>query len=304
MLVRTPKPRLYESLSGYVLRLADENGYTSPAPVLRLMGVRSFTPYCPRIDTRALEKIIGARTGALDRLSHRWPGDSEFGGTKADFRFLGHKLRYVLPYKPIRVNNYVVCPDCVAECGYMDAFWDLSLAVACPVHQKMLLSICPHCVRPIAWNRQGLLRCKCGGSLDVPCEVAKSEPLLRLMEVLRSAVHRVPRPGLDWDHWKLSRLISSLHHMSEYSHRYGDGGPTALQRIEAILGAWPDIESYLIELNADAYFDNPLTKPKKSLSLSQKELLADLYNRQMKFDFGSDDDPELLAQINRERRRY
>src|SRR5690606_36494213 len=141
-------------------------------------------------------------------------------------------------YKPVRTNDCAICPACVLETGYLDAFWELKLAVACPIHRTSLLSVCPHCKRSVTWSRQGLLRCKCGGFLDVPCNEVESESLLRLMAGLRTAVHRVPKIGLDWDFWRLGRLIHTLYSMPGFHYQFKEGGPTMAKRIQSILDEW------------------------------------------------------------------
>lgn len=286
MLVRTPRPYAYESLPSYLLRLSEENGYSSPSDVLRLIGCRNNTPHCPPFDIKGLEKLLGAPKHSLTYLSHRWPGDTTSPDAKArDFRFLGHRLSFVSAYKPIRVADSVICPACVRENGYLDAFWELKLAVACPIHQTSLLSVCPHCNRSPTWIRQGLLRCKCGGSLDVPCTEVHSESLLRLMAGLRKAVHRVPRAGLEWDFWRLSRLLHALYSFPELHYRFKSGSPTTTERIQSVLDEWPGFEMKLIELDVDSYFHNPWTTPKKGLSKEEKELLKEKYDRQMEVSF-------------------
>lgn len=286
MLVRTPRPYTYESLPSYILRLSEENGYSGPSDVLRLIGYRTNAPNCPAIDVNKLEKLLGARKHSLTHLSHHWPGDKTSPDAKArDFRFLGHKLSFVSAYKPIRTADCAVCPACVRENGYLDAFWELKLAVACPIHRTSLLSVCPHCKRNVTWTRQGLLRCKCGGSLDVPCTELSSESLLRLMTGLRAAVHRVPRVGLEWDFWRLSRLLHTLYSFPKLHYRFKDRGPTIAQLIQSILDEWPGFEMKLIELDVDSYFHNPWTSPKRGLCKEEKELLKEKYDRQMEVSF-------------------
>lgn len=291
MLVRTPKPYPYESLSSYVLRLSEENGYPTPSNVLKLLGSGHFHAQVPPIDTRKLEKLLGAKKNSLTYLSSCWPGDKTHPEFKArDFRFLGHKLSFVHVYKPIRIHECVICPACILENGYLDAFWELKLAVACPVHKTELLSVCPHCKRHLTWARQGLMRCKCGGYLDIPCDEISSASLLRLMAGLRKAVHRVPRIGIEWDFWRLSRFLHTLYSAPRFQYRFKEGAPSMKERIQAVLDEWPNVEMKLIELDIDAYFNNPLVTPKRKLLKEEVELLKDRYDRQMEVAL---EDPEI-----------
>src|SRR5271166_6831168 len=63
------------------------------------------------------------------------------------------------------VTRPKLCPECVAEKGFIEAHFDLALMCGCPVHKRSLLSRCPGCMKPLRWFRPGLLECRCGISL-------------------------------------------------------------------------------------------------------------------------------------------
>ncbi|MGO9515716.1 MAG: hypothetical protein ACLPND_01595 [Candidatus Korobacteraceae bacterium] len=63
------------------------------------------------------------------------------------------------------VTRPKLCPECVAEKGFIEAHFDLALMTGCPVHSWSLLSRCPGCMEPLRWFRPGLLECDCGASV-------------------------------------------------------------------------------------------------------------------------------------------
>lgn len=115
------------------------------------------------------------------------------------------------------------------------------------------------------------------------------------MTVLRAAVHRAPRLGLDWDHWRLSRLIYALYTMSKTSFYFRAGGPTASFRIEAILDTWQELESRLPEVDIDAFFDSPLMTHQGIIMVRDKAMLSRLIGRQLELNLWGDEDSAMPA---------
>ena len=61
-------------------------------------------------------------------------------------------------------DRRLVCPDCLSESLHHRAVWDLSFFSACPSHRREMVSSCPACDRPLAWNCGELNGCACGRS--------------------------------------------------------------------------------------------------------------------------------------------
>jgi hypothetical protein len=185
MLVRTPPHKPMESLLGYVLRVSEANGYDTPWHVLAHAGFRQGEMNTAGFPVEKLAKVLGQPVVALKAIAYI--GINANG--EREFKLLGHSLGKGLMYDPLRLNQPCMCPHCVEEQGYVDAFWDLSLAVACPRHQCTLVTHCPVCSSPLTWYRPGLLTCKCGASLhDAPTQPI-APALADLMAVLWAKVH-------------------------------------------------------------------------------------------------------------------
>jgi hypothetical protein len=184
LLCRTPRPHQTESLFGFVLRASEANGYDTPRHIWRAADLPRGSDLAPRFPTEPLAAVLGLRRDALHPLAYRADLDS-----RGSFKILGHPLGDDLRSGPLRLKYPAFCPRCVAETGYIDAYWDLSAAVACPIHGATVLTACPACRRRIGWERPGLLTCGCGGSLLEMKRQEASLPVLDLMRLLQSRLH-------------------------------------------------------------------------------------------------------------------
>ena len=184
LLCRTPRPRPTESLFGFVLRVSEANGYDTPRHIWKVAQLPRGSDLAPGFPTEALAAVLGMKRDALQPLAYR--GDRE---SRGPFKILGHSLGDAVRSAPLRLKHPAFCPQCVSETGYLDAFWDLSAAVACPIHGSVVLTVCPACRTRIGWERPGLLTCRCGGSFrDAPTLVA-SPGVLALMTLLQARLH-------------------------------------------------------------------------------------------------------------------
>jgi hypothetical protein len=183
MLLRHPGPKSTESLLGYVLRLSEENGYESPWRVHELAGLKQSETRTTGIKIKKLATIARCPASELDEIAF---------GPSADHprwaRLLGHPL---VPTDLI-ITKPKLCPQCVAEKGFIEAHWHLELMAACPIHQRVALSTCPKCGDRLSWFRPGLLECKCGGNLQEcePHSISESEA--GLLDLIRRKVLTLP----------------------------------------------------------------------------------------------------------------
>jgi len=175
LLVRHPAPFPTESLFGYVLRLSEKNGYTTPWSLFLLAQIRQHEARSTGMKVVKLAQICNRPQNELQSISYRWPGDH-----LRSSRLLGHLLT---PWELV-VTRPKLCPECVMEKGFIEAHFDLALMTGCPVHSRSLLSRCPGCMKPLRWFRPGLLECDCGASLrgaDLPAISGAEADLLDIM---------------------------------------------------------------------------------------------------------------------------
>ncbi len=186
MLVHTPSPKPNESLMGFVLRVSDENGYDTPWHILKLAGFSQGEMKTAGFPVAKLASILGCPPEQLERIAYC------HGKPRQRFKLLAHDLGSDLKNGPLRLRRPGFCPACVQELGYIEAFWDLSAALACPVHKRMALRACPSCGQPLRWFRPGLLVCECGCDLSAAGQADALPSLVELMGILRHKVLGIP----------------------------------------------------------------------------------------------------------------
>lgn len=188
LLLRTPAPHPTESLLGFALRVSEMNGYDSPWHIFSLAGFTQGEIVSTGFKVNKLAAILGRGPEQFEQITYR----AESG--KKEFQLLGHRLGGSLTYSPLRLKRPALCPCCVEENGYIDAFWDLSSAIACPIHGTQMLDHCPACSIPLSWFRPGLLKCKCGENLRQLGAPNASTAEVELMRLLYAKLHHLPIP--------------------------------------------------------------------------------------------------------------
>ncbi len=205
MLVRTPAHQPTESLLGYVLRLSESNGYDTPWHVLSHAGIPQGAMLTAGLSVDRLAKILGRTAEDLSGIAYSANVDGH-----REFRLLGHLLGHGLNTTPLHLSHPSICPQCIDELGYIDAFFDLRLAVACPHHRCELVTHCPACSEPLSWFRPGLLTCKCGSSLASASPPVASGVLTDLMAIVWAVLHRQQEtPSCTLTSWPVRELLST-----------------------------------------------------------------------------------------------
>lgn len=184
MLVRTPKPADTESFLGYVLRVSEANGYDTPWHILKLAGVSQDEMTKAKFPVNKIARILGVSTEVFDHIAYTYQGH-----LAKEYKLLGHPLGSSINQPILRLSSPALCPECVSADGYIDAFFDLKLAVACPVHKRAVISHCPICGEALRLFRPGLLICKCGASLADAAPVPVTPAVIDLMNILKAKLH-------------------------------------------------------------------------------------------------------------------
>ncbi len=206
LLVRHPAPFATESFFGYILRLSEENGYTTPWSLFLLAEMAQHETRTTGIKVAKLAQVANRSQAELESLAYRWGTDSP-----RSCRLLGHLLG---PHQLV-VTRPKLCPECVAEKGFIEAHFDLALMTGCAVHRKLLISCCPRCMKPLRWFRPGLLECRCGGNLlsaEVPPICLAEVDLLNIVgrKILGLAPAAEYASGLPSSHLQRLNLRSLL----------------------------------------------------------------------------------------------
>ena len=175
-LLITPKPEKDEGFISYLLRLTEANGYDTPSWILSLSGIDymelqwkfTFVFSCSE-GFKELANLTGNVLSDLIELLYLPAPSSKNTTREADYNFYGAFFNRSI----IRPHCPKVCVQCLAESGYCRRVWDCSLVTACPIHECLLLDICPKCKRHLRPIRTRLSVCACG------CDWTELQPDLR-----------------------------------------------------------------------------------------------------------------------------
>jgi hypothetical protein len=180
--VRHPRPHPTESLFGYILRLAEENGYPTPQRILALIGNRDYFFGSRRIPLPKLARVAHRELSELERIAYCFSDSIQK-------YVLGHPVTW----RDLRQHAKAsLCPECVRSAGFIEAHWDLELMTGCPVHRCLLLLRCPKCHLDLRRLRPGQLQCNCGaifGRVDGP---TLPDDEAELLDIIRRKVLGLP----------------------------------------------------------------------------------------------------------------
>ena len=264
LLVSHPRPFPTESLSGYVLRLSELNGYVSPWSVLKLAEFQQSEMLRSNFDFERLSRIIN------------W---SAWNAGPLRDQFLVPELH---------AKEAKFCQDCVVEKGFIEAHWSLPLMVACPEHRSEALSYCPNCAKPIRWYRRGLLECggKCEQILSGCPRSYISEAEASLLDIIRRKVLRREIPDVNpaafplSDLWALDlatllRVISAVakHRQLTDAKAIHKGERQTIQLAARTLEDWPSNFTTLLKKFAR---QQHVSEPKAAVALC-KEVYRPLF---------------------------
>lgn len=149
-----------ESLPGYLLRLAEANGYAGIRDLLKMADIRaigSISKVISQLKTSSsdLGMLSSMAVGVLDHLK------THLAQEIADEAVLLNGCR--VDNDAFLVERAQVCPHCLRENGFAFEEWDLAVVTACSRHEVRLNDSCHGCNQPIAWTRRFLNHCgRCG----------------------------------------------------------------------------------------------------------------------------------------------
>lgn len=185
MLVVTPEPMPREGLLGYMLRVTEMNAYDSPWHIYRHAGLQQGEMNTACLPAHKLAAVLGQDAARLEAMSYT--RTNVLGDTT--YRIGAHDLGSGMNMRPFRLTQQGLCPLCVRESGYIDMFWDLRIATACPFHRCRVLMHCPTCLAPLRQFRPAPLRCKCGADLALASLERADAAEVAMMRVLYARLH-------------------------------------------------------------------------------------------------------------------
>jgi hypothetical protein len=149
-------PLTGESLRGFVLRIAQANGYYGIAPLLELAR---------------LPATFVSQPCALQNLAELFDGlvDVDDLHTRSHWPTIEQAFLQNAAISPVDINlaHPKVCPICLKESGFARLVWDLRVVITCWRHGCYLLDHCSVCRRRLTWGRRALTACTCGSDLTI-----------------------------------------------------------------------------------------------------------------------------------------
>jgi hypothetical protein len=144
-LVARALPQADESLYGWMLRLAEANGYASAKAVLSLAQRGASPPLINFILNRFAQLVDGSFSdfARYDTANGKW---SSQGGE------LGLGPQYFDPRPK-------VCPACLTDRSVLKSVWNLKIWRFCPQHFCKLIQSCPFCVKPLVRGQRAVTHC-------------------------------------------------------------------------------------------------------------------------------------------------
>lgn len=177
-------PSQDEGLNGYLLRLAEGNGY----------GGIEFMIRKNQISMKIFMEWLGVDKKCLQML------EVQLEGRRAAFFQLWN-------YKTSRY-----CPVCLRDSPIWRREWESTYLTVCPSHACYLVDRCDVCGKILTWDRQRLCFCDCGQQLNsASVQASHSEIILAKMLLSRILGRPVPEPFLSQlGHYQLVQLIHLL----------------------------------------------------------------------------------------------
>lgn len=196
-----------ESGLGFLLRVAEANGYENHSWIIETAGIGSRPPADRSI---AIERLAGLLEMPVQGLvgTLYFTTSTTLGPGYRDF--FGHRIGrpFVNRAKPR------VCPHCLEERGYLSAMWDLAPVAICLRHGCWLIDTCRRCRRRLSWSRSSVGKCRCGARLVHNGTREVGEPSVSTALIHRAAGERFgDAGGVDWPRGVFEP--SSLHQVLE-----------------------------------------------------------------------------------------
>jgi len=244
-LVITPSPLAGESILGFILRVSELNGYASPMKLLHYAGMDDNEARSARPPLDKLAPIFGKsqeelKTAGLDNMSQ---------SRGRYLEVMGHSI----PSMFTSCKHASLCLECVQENGFIEGYYEIKYAIACPKHKVKTIRYCPGCQNTLSWHRLGLTKCKCGVDLaQTHPEKIDTPEVLALLGVLYSKLMKQPLnqqqlnlvgfPCEAMKHVSVQTLLSIIYRFGLFNGKQADSVDVDMVAVETtakVFSNWP-----------------------------------------------------------------
>lgn len=154
-------PKADESFFGYLVRLAELNGYDDGSWLLELSGVSTSkyamisraAEFLESLGLSSLSQMVAVPVEEIQRLVTR----------HAQYTYTRRKLLRSLHLPAHALGAHAkICPDCLRVSPHSRVVWDAPFVTGCVEHQRLLIDRCPLCGVGIRRLRAAVAYCHCG----------------------------------------------------------------------------------------------------------------------------------------------
>lgn len=184
-----PKPLAHEFAPGYLIRVAEANGYETPLAFWRTLSRRYSVP------SVGLRNALNLRVAELKQILGPFPA----------YTHIAHRETLGLRTEDFNHHWLRWCPLCWTDSLFLHFEWGIKLCCVCTRHQVILLDRCPQCGARQKYQRASLGRCcRCGSALADAATTAAPQSWIELAQILMAGLypeeHLVPRQmsPADW----------------------------------------------------------------------------------------------------------
>lgn len=203
-LLAHPEHHADESLESYLLRLSQENGfssYTEMSTILKLWmqshdhdAGGAFPIELAMVNVYHANRSSSFRVRALrliEHLTEKTPlkllelslihSSANFGSNIKAV----HRNGIDIPKQFLRVNGIPVCPKCLQENGYVRQVWHYKPYTACHIHHCQLIDHCPSCGAELDYlKNESIEVCECGFHLGYGEYIEASDEQTQLGQLI------------------------------------------------------------------------------------------------------------------------
>lgn len=274
LLVR-PRPNPHEAAIGYLIRVAQANGFLTPRQ-LWLATLSSQGPMTFDELTDWMGIPVDSRKTLLGPVPHYWKSTPTLLSGLCVNDYNHHFIRW--------------CPRCLKDAPNLRNSWGLKLQCVCTEHRLLLADQCPHCGARQRIERNNLCRCLCGASLDGCDQIAAPPNLCQLNEKLAGGLAaKPPFPALAASEWH--RLVRFLGQFTTESQPERPGQISGLHHLEVasgivrntadLLAEWPN--NFNVLLAAIQGQESPTPSLRRSFGRLYRVLYRDLRAPEFQF---------------------
>lgn len=145
----------------------------------------------------------------------------------------GHKMIaitkeiYNLPVNAFITKKLRYCPICLAEKLYYRIQWRLKSSIVCLKHEVLLHDRCPQCNSIIAFSKNSLGKCQCGGILNSASPIVANSDLIGLQRFIEYADFSAVQKADLFEHRPL--IDSNLKDRLDLLHFFVRWSPTCIK---------------------------------------------------------------------------